>query len=160
MTLKIKTLDELVHRTSVSIATSCASLEFYGGEFVNINEDYQVEKVLGGDDLTVVWQVFQDTYGRYDKLGTGKVTVVYGFYFADIDVYDGTPAVAWYNGQVLTAAYKTVTDSNGNTCTGSFVTPAVATDTAVALCMCPPGHCPRGDDWMRIQVVSTYAYQG
>lgn len=160
MTLQIKTLDELVHRTSVTIDAASADLEFYGGEFVNINEDYEVEKILAGGDITVPWQVFQDTYGRYDRLGTGKVTVVYGFYFADIDVFDGTPAVAWFNGQVLTAEYKTVTDSNGNTCTGAFVTPAVAGDIAVALCICPPGHCPRGDDWMRIQVLSPYEYQG
>lgn len=156
MSIKIKTLDELIHRPSVSIASNSAAFEFYGGEFININEESEVEKLLPGGELTIPWVVFQDTFGRYDRLGTGKVTVVYGFYFADIDVYDGTPATPWFNGQQLTASYMEVTDSNGRACTGAFVTPAVQGDVVVARCMCPPGSSPRGDGWMRILVVSPY----
>jgi hypothetical protein len=157
MSLKIKTLGELVHRTSVSIAATCATDEFKGSEFVQINGDYNAEKVGEGDTPTLLWQVFQDTYGRMDRLGTGKLTAVYGIYFADIDLYDVSSG-SFANGMDLTVKYCTTTDYNGTEATGCFVSPATSGDLVVAKCMCPPNSSPRGDGWMRIQTVSQYTY--
>ena len=155
MSLKVKTLDELIHRTSVSIATDDANEEFYGAEFVQINGDYEAEKVGALDTPTLLWQVFQNTYGRMDRLGTGKLTAVYGEYFADIDLYDVSSG-SYTNGMDLTAKYCTTTDSDGNAVSGCFVSPATEGDLVVAKCMCPPSSSPRGDGWMRIQTVAQH----
>ena len=153
--LKIKTLGELVHRTSVTIAADDSALEFKGAEFTQINGDYEAEKVETADTPTLLWQVFQNTYGRMDRLGTGKLTAVYGIYFADIDLYDVSSG-SYTNGMDLTARECTTTDSDGTAATGCFISPAVAGDLVVAKCMCPPSSSPRGDGWMRIQTVSQY----
>jgi len=155
MSLKIKTLGELVHRTSVTLHD--ADAELIGGEFAMVNGDFEVEEwgsatapVVGTDD-GVFWQVFQSTNGRMDRLGTGKATLVYGTYFADVDVYcDDTFAA----GDELTIKEETVTDSNGDSVTGSFVAPAASLDLVVAKCICPES--PRGAGWMRIQTCSQY----
>ena len=157
MSLKIKTLGELVHRTSVSIASDDSSQSFKGGEFVQINGDYEAEQVTAGETPTLLWQVFQDTYGRMDRLGTGKLTAVYGVYFADIDLYDVSSG-SYTNGMDLTAKWCTTTDSDDEAATGCFVSPASSGDLVVAKCMCPPNSSPRGDGWMRIQTVTPYTY--
>ena len=102
MSLKIKTLDELVHRTSVTITHDDSGKEFKGAEWVQINGDYEAEQVTAGDTASLLWCVFQDTYGRMDRLGTGKLTAVYGIYFADIDLYDVSSG-NYTNGMDLTA---------------------------------------------------------